>query len=196
MIQEGRADTRPAFERPLLEVLADMLPGPAVPGPAGPSLVAECVDAVHPVLAGRVRVRWRAAGLTEERWVPTLFGVTVRVGDRVLLTQPANFDEPVAMGVLDGFAERPKAPLRASHDLKVARDEAVRVAGADGRPLLEIVQEDHGPVVRLLDGDVNLEVAGGLRLDAQRIELHARRGGVEVRASDDVVVQGETIRLN
>jgi hypothetical protein len=51
-------------------------------------------------------------------------------------------------------------------------------------------------VVRLLDGDVNLEVAGGLRIDAQRIELHARRGAVEVSASDDVVVRGETVHLN
>jgi len=75
-------------------------------------------------------------------------------------------------------------------------DESVRVRGRDGQQLLEIYQEEEGPVVRLLDPDLDLELPGELRIRAEHIQLEATRGDVELKASDDVNLQGEMIHLN
>jgi len=163
----------------------------------GEGLVGECIDDKHPTLSGRVLVRWESDEEQVERWVPTLQQVPVRVHDRVLLMRPANFDEPVVTGVLDGFSRRtePNRDTAASLDLK--RDEAVRIASENGQGLVEIFQDKDGDaVVRLLDEDVNLEVPGKLRMKASRIEMEAVEGPVEIEASDDVNVRGEVINLN
>jgi len=173
--------------------------GASRPEPAaGPDpLVGDCVAARHPTLQGRVRISWTdAAGVSGERWLPTLAGVLVREGDRVLLAKPANFDEPVVMGVLDGFTERPEPAALRGPVLSVERDEALHVTTSEGEPLLEIRQEDSGPVVRIVKESLDLELPGRLRLSADAIELEARRGPVKVSATDDVVVQGEVIKLN
>ena len=97
-------------------------------------------------------------------------------------------------GVIDGFAARPaeeRGPV-----LSLAQGESLRVLGSDGAPLVELRQSPDGPVVRLLSMDASIELPGKLRLSADAIALHARRGGVEVTATDDVSVQGEAIRLN
>src|SRR5882762_6141448 len=63
-------------------------------------LVGECLDTQHPSLQGRVLVRWlETTGAATEHWVPTLQGMPVRVADRVLLLRPANWPEPVVIGV-------------------------------------------------------------------------------------------------
>ena len=120
----------------------------------------------------------------------------MRAGDRVLLLQPANHDEPVVAGVLDGFARRPDPAHAEAARLALRSDEAVRVEGVDGQPLLELFQSDAGPVVRLLQADVHVELPGALRLDAEQITLRARAGSVEIEASDDVNVRGEVVNLN
>lgn len=161
------------------------------------ALVGECVEGDHPTLQGRARVRWRdEQGDAQERWLPTLAGVTVRAGDRVLLEQPANFPEAVVSGVLDGFARRPDVEPRRSAALRLERDECLRVEDSEGRPLLELRRGEAGPTLRLLREGVDLDVPGRLRMSAEGIELRARAGSVRVQASDDVVVRGEVIHLN
>lgn len=171
---------------------ADALPS----GTAG-CLVGECIDPRHPALVGRVRVRWPTPeGGTEERWMPTLQGLPVREGDRVLVMQPSNWNEPVITGVLDGFARRPEVPKEEAARLELQRDEAVRVAASDGTPLLEAFQGEQGPVVRLLHDDIDLEMPGALRIKAASIALRAERGATHLEAHDDVIVRGENVHLN
>lgn len=160
------------------------------------SLLGEVLDARHPTLVGRVLVRWEASGVERERWVPTLQGLPVRVGDRVVLMHPGNSREWVVVGVLDGFAKRPEVDRAAAASIELQRDEAVRVVGVDGQELIEIHQSDDGPVVRLLQDDVNLQLSGKLRIRAKGLELAAEEGPVKITASDDVVVKGEVIHLN
>ena len=174
----------------------DLAVSPARSAAVSPPCMGECVEDRHPTLQGRVRVRWTdATGGPRDRWVPTLQGVAVREGDRVLLVAMAHEDEPVVTGVIDGFAARPAAEERGPV-LSLAQGESLRVLGSDGAPLVELRQSPDGPVVRLLSMDASIELPGRLRLSADAIALHARRGGVEVTATDDVSVQGEAIRLN
>lgn len=174
----------------------DLAVSPARGAAVSPPCMGECVDDRHPTLQGRVRVRWTdATGGRRDRWVPTLQGVGVREGDRVLLVAMAHEDEPVVTGVIDGFAARPAAEARGPA-LSLAQGESLRVLGSDGAPLVELRQSPDGPVVRLLSMDASIELPGTLRLSADAIALHARRGGVQVTATDDVSVQGEAIRLN
>lgn len=158
--------------------------------------MAECVDARHPTLVGRVRVRWTLAEGGAELWVPTLQGVVVREGDRVLLLEAAGATEPLVIGVVDGFRRRADAPRSAGSTVKLEADEVLQVVTESGDPLLEIVRNADGPVIRLLQKDTQVAIAGKLRIQADEIELTAVRGGLRIDATDDVVVQGETIHLN
>ncbi len=174
----------------------DLAVAPAPSASVAPPCMGECVDDRHPTLQGRVRVLWTdASGERRDRWVPTLHGVAVREGDRVLLVAMAHEAEPVVTGVIDGFASRPAAEARGPV-LSLSPGESLRVLASDGAPLVELRQSPDGPVVRLLSMDASIELPGRLRLSADAIALHARRGGVEVTATDDVSVQGEVIRLN
>lgn len=172
---------------------------PSVLQPAGATehLVGEVVDDQHPSLRGRVRVRWTdLEGQTFEKWLATLMGLPVRVADRVLLTQPANYPERVVTGVLDGFARRPEMEKEEAASLELKRDEAVRVRSQSGEALIEVYEDDAGPVIKLLHEDVNLEIPGKMRVRAHSIELEATRGQARIEASDDVVVRGEVVHLN
>ena len=101
------------------DVLAAGVSPEAAPCPAVPHLllrphetvVGECLDARHPSLAGRVLVHWSLyTGPGGSAWLPTLHGIPVCAGDRVLVTQPSNAPEPIVVGVIDGFA-----PLHEPH---------------------------------------------------------------------------------
>ena len=80
--------------------------------------------------------------------------------------------------------------------LALGPDEAVHVTTSDGAPLLELSHTEAGLVVRLLSDDVDVEVAGELRVRARRIDLKAEQGELKLEARDDVIVQGENINLN
>lgn len=161
------------------------------------NLVGECIDARHPTLAGRVLVKWTdSAGREYKQWVPTLQNLPVRTKDRVLLVKPGNWDEMVVTGVIDGFSRRPEIKRKTGSLLELARDEAIRVTGSDGQELIEFFQTDSGPVVRLLYKDVNVELPGRLRLQADSIELEAGAGPINIKATDDVCINGEMIHLN
>lgn len=163
------------------------------PGPSG-ILVGEVEAERHPVLSGRVRVV--LAGTTTRWWAPVVRGVSARQGDRVLLTRPDNLPEPVVIGVLDGFSRRPAAVGHEAGKLALGAGEVVTITAADGKPLIELAASDAGPVVRLLQPDIDVEVPGKLRVSAASIELVATRGEVKVEAADDVVVRGENVHLN
>lgn len=167
------------------------------PAPAGTSL-GVCVAGEHPTLAGRALVRWRDGdGAVQEGWLPHLKGLLPRRGDRVVLTTLANHDEPIVLGVLDGLRGRLPAPAAVEGPLvRLAPHEALRVAAADGTPLLELTLTEAGPVVRLLVEAADVSIPGKLRLAADELELEARQGEVRVSAAGDVKVQGEVIRLN
>ena len=161
------------------------------------TVVGEVIDARHPHLLGRVKVSIRLeAGNEHELWVPSMHGLSIRVADRVLVTQPGNFNEPVVTGVIDGFASRPELPKSPAARLELERDETITVVGSDGAPLLEVSESEGGSVVRLCRRDTDVQFAGKLVLSAEELDLRARRGQVNIKASEDVVVVGETIRLN
>jgi hypothetical protein len=157
--------------------------------------LAECIDARHPVLSGRVHVRWRAPDGCVERWVPTLRGVAARAGDRVLMLQTGNELEPIVVGVVDGIEPR-ETQRSPGPSLELALDQVFTLLAQNGQPLVEIFRNAEGPVVRLLSEDTHIELPGKLRIQAADIELSARRGAVRIQADDDVVVQGKMVRLN
>ena len=163
----------------------------------GLPLVGDCLEGRHPTLLGRYLIRYPGGdGEPVDRWLASLYGLPVRAHDRVLLLQPGNWPEPVVIGVIDGFANRPESPAVKAAILELQPDEVVRIHGSRGEPLIEVRQHDSGPLIRLLSEDINLELPGKLKLVAKSIELAATQGGVTISASDDVTVKGETIKLN
>lgn len=183
-------------EPSLLETLLERVPENGAAAFAAHALVGECVDPRHPTLSGRVRVCLRTpAGAEVDQWLPVLQSVVVRKGDRVLVQQPANWPEPMVVGVVDGFAQRPMV-WKPGPSVTVQPDEALQIVAANGTALAEMIQLDGKPVLRVLHADVQLELPGKLRIAAQALELEARQGPVQIRAADDVIVQGETIQLN
>lgn len=160
-------------------------------------LVGTCTEERHPTLQGRIRVRWSELGEVErEVWLPTLQSLAIRQGDRVLIQHPRNWPEPVVTGVVDGFATRPEVEAREAAHLELKADEAVELRGPDGTPLLELRPGPAGPVLRILGDDLDVDMPGRLRLRAGNLQFVARKGSVRIQASDDVVVEGEVIKLN
>lgn len=169
----------------------------SVPRQGPGCLVGRVVDDRHPTLLGRVRVRWQPDdGEPQERWLATLQGLPVRKEDRVLLLDPQGSDDLVVTGVLDGFARRPVHETSSAATIELRRDEAVRVVGTDGAPLLELHQGESGPVLKVLHDDLELAAPGRVRIRGRHVQLEAEQGPVEIKATDDVVVRGEVIKLN
>ena len=81
----------------------------------------------------------------------------------------------------------PRSPVNAGPTVVFHKNETIRIVTSEGRSLLEITQDDAGPVIRLARPDIVLDVPGKLDIAAAEISL---------RASGDVVVGGRTIRLN
>jgi hypothetical protein len=194
-----RKPARPA-RKPTLALIPEDDGGPAsarrIAASSVEPRVAECVDARHPTLVGRVLVRWASGDERTELWAPTLQGLVVREGDRVLLLEAAGADEPVVIGVVDGFRRRDEAPRSAGPSVELKADEMLQVVTEAGDTLLEIARNADGPVIRLLQRDTQVELPGKLCIRADQIELRARRGGVQIEATDDIVVRGETVHLN
>jgi hypothetical protein len=69
----------------------------------------------------------------------------------------------------------------------LSESEPLRVFSADGQPLLEISYDGKAPAIRLAQDDVRFECSGALDLAARSITMSA---------TEDVTVQGRTIRLN
>lgn len=189
-----------AGESPLLPLLEGRRRQPT--WPAESSFVATCVDAHHPTLLGRVKVhagdpaaRWGADD-PAAWWLPTLHGLTIRTGDRLLVQRVAGGDEPIVVGVIDGFLPRPEQRHFVGPQLELKADEVLRVNGKDGQALLEIAQGQGGTMVRLLQADTRIDLPGKLTISAAELELNARSGSVRIEASDEVALIGELIQLN
>lgn len=202
---------QPAGEENTAGLLDDLLQkrsAPSVPAerlvtdvstriPGAAPIVGECIRTDHPTLTGRVLVRIDAAGdSATECWLPTLQGLAVRPGDRLIVVNPSNHPEPVVVGVLDGFALRPEPRRETAATITLQPDERLLVTAASGQDLLEVHLAEKGPVVRLLQPDVDLDIPGDLRLRAKAVRLEATMGKVEVEAHDDVVLRGENVKLN
>jgi hypothetical protein len=170
---------------------------PRYPWPIGEPFVAECIDARHPTLQGRVRIRWDGArDSAAEMWVPTLHGQSIRKGDRLLVQTPRGSGEPIVVGVIDGFLPRPEMDRTIAAKIEVKHDEVLQICSQEGQPLVEIVHDEKGPMVRLLQSDTRLDIRGKLSITAEELELKAVKGEVRIQASDDVNVVGEAIHLN
>jgi hypothetical protein len=200
---EARVDARQAtpseiVESPskLFEKILEANP-PRSPWPIGEPFVAECTDARHPTLQGRVRIRWDGApNDAGEMWVPTLHGQSIRKGDRLLVQRPHGGGEPIVVGVIDGFLPRPEIDRTVAAKIEVKRDEVLQICSQEGQPLVEIVHDEKGPMVRLLQSDTRVDIKGKLSITAEELELKAVKGEVRIQASDDVNVVGEVIHLN
>lgn len=163
------------------------------------TLIGEVTDTHHPDAIGRIRVQWTMQdGSACERWLECLDGVKPRIGDRVLLQSPANWPEYLVSGLLKraGHGNPVEATVEPALVLALEPDKCVQVSDASGCPLLQVRASPDGPVVTLLNRDVNIEVAGKLRLAAQTLELEGGRGGVDIRTDADTVVRSRYIRLN
>lgn len=167
------------------------------------TLVGECLDTHNPHLPRRVLVRARDEdGSPVAAWLPTLADLRVLAGHKVLLSKPDNWPEPVVIGVLAGL-ERPEqdqpresSPTPEQPQLQLEQGQAVVITDPAGKPMLELRATIDGPRITLLSADVSLDAPGSLRIGAERIELNAREGGVDIRTDGDAIVRARVIRLN
>ena len=172
-------------------------PEPRAADIAGP-LVGECLDPHHPSIVRRALIAWTDGQGGEERrhWLPTLQGLSLRRGDRVLLMRPKNYEEAVIVGVLDGFVRREPVDAARGPVVELKPDEVVTVTDEAGRPVAELRQGDGGPSIALIGDDCRLEVAGRLILSGRDVVITAREGNAAVEAAGDVDIKAETINLN
>jgi len=66
-----------------------------------------------------------------------------------------------------------------------------KVAAADS-----IQMTSAGDIVQEAGGDLSSHAAGKAHLDAHAVEVQSRRGNVDLKANDDVCLNGERIKLN
>lgn len=153
-------------------------------------------NADHPTMPGRVQCECSVGDQIATFWLSKLMSISVREGDRVLVMVPGPEQPPVVIGVVDGFSERPNAERQPVATLRLQPEQRVTVCGAQGAILFEAFEGPDGPVIQLPARDATVGVEGELSFEADAIRLVARRGSVAMEASDDVVLRGETIRLN
>jgi hypothetical protein len=192
------ADTVNALRR-LFENDISPDPSPPVERAESATLIGEVTDTHHPDAMARIRVKWSTReGNTCERWLECLDGVKPANGDRVLLQSPANWPEYLISGLLrrTGCGEPVEPVIEPAVALALEPEKCVQVSDASGCPLLQLRASPDGPVVTLLNRNVNIEVAGKLRLAAQTLELEGGRGGVDIRTEADTVVRSRYVRLN
>jgi hypothetical protein len=187
---------------PTLDELLELATRQELRWPGSGSVVGECLDTHNPNLPGRVLVRARDRdGEAMTGWLPVMADVRIRVGDKLLLDKPDNWPEPVVVGAIAGLERPERRSERDPSDagapgLQLEPGQAIVIAGPTGEALLELSSTSEGIRIGLLSNEVELDAAGCLRFGADRIELRAREGGVDVRTEGDVVVRGKTIRLN
>jgi hypothetical protein len=201
-MKNSRDEADAAWQRVSVELDA-LLAEPAArasanTGEATGPLVGEIVDTHQPHLPGRVFVRWAIdATETREAWLHCTTQVIARRSDRVLLVRPANFGEWIVTAVLtrEPASVVPQTGEVASRVVLDA-NEALRIDASDGTPLVEIQSSNHGPVLRVLSHDLELAVAGRLRLSADTIECISGQGGTDLRSDGELVMRSPRIRLN
>lgn len=125
-----------------------------------------------------------------------LDGVVVSESSEVLLIAPANRTEPVVVGTLDGGPPTPASDVEPTQ-MVLSQGHTLRIVTADGLPLLEIDADTDGTTLRWMQQDVRWQMPGKFAVEAESIELRARRGQFNLEAAeDDLVARGRYIRLN
>lgn len=161
------------------------------------AIIGICIDTHHAVLKGRCLIRWEdLSGNPHQKWLPCIQGLAPQKHDRVIVQQPGNWFEPLICGIVDGISPPEEHEPRPGPSVTLAKHESFHLLDSQGAPLLQIDQGEQGPVLRLLNDDLDIDVKGRLRFSARDIQLTARSGGVKVRAADDVEIKGEIIYLN
>ncbi len=161
------------------------------------SVIGICVKSEHLTLKNRCLVQWTDAEKQENRyWLPCLNGVTPQVHDNLLIFYPNNWSEPVIVGVLDSIKKKVDRDPVPGPAVQLNKQEALHILNADGTPLVEVRQGKNGPILRLMNEDIDIEVPGKLCFSAKSIDMAALQGEVNIKATDDVIVKGETIQLN
>jgi hypothetical protein len=187
----------------LSELLETTLAGTAVSGERAAEshvstvVVGEVLDTHHPHLPGRVLVRWLDhQGVLADRWLQRERHLSIRKGDRVLLTLPAGWREWVVTGALGRESSEPIEDVENASNMRLGPGETLRILSHEGRPLMTLRQGPDGPIVELGEGNVELAAARTLRLSADTIELVSAAGGIDLRTEGDTVVRAQVIRLN
>lgn len=83
-----------------------------------------------------------------------------------------------------------------SISLSLKPDESIKVLSNEGEKLLEIYQDEFVPAVKLLHENTNIDLPGKQRVRAKDIELKATEWQAKINATENVVVNGEMIKLN
>jgi hypothetical protein len=117
------------------------------------------------------------------------------------MAQPGNWHEPVVIGTVEGLCAHsgasPSSTLRQpARTLELLPDESLTIVDSARTPLLEVASSETGPTLRVLASQVNIDVSGKLRVNAESIELNASAGPARVLATEDVIIRGEKVRLN
>jgi hypothetical protein len=161
-------------------------------------VVGEIVDTHHPHLPGRVLVRWLDAdGVAVESWLQRERHLSLRTGDRVLLTLPSGWTDWIVTGALGREPTPPAPDSNEQHSiLHLQPGETLEVRSHDGVPLLTLRQGQEGPVLELSNGNLELAAPRTLRLRADTVEIISANGGIDVRTEGDAVLRARTIRLN
>jgi hypothetical protein len=134
-------------------------------------------------------------------------GLNANVGDRVLFVLPANAPLAVVISVLSPARERPVPEivplkrsidcLRPNQELVLQDAESLCVTTTSGQTLVAIERGAKGPIIRLGQGSLELDMPGELHLMADSLRFTTRNGPISLESqTDDVVVRGRTIRLN
>jgi hypothetical protein len=188
--------------RTLRELLESALEGQAGveatdEGESPGTVVGEVLDTHHPHLPGRVFVRWmNSAREKVEKWVQAERHLSLRKGDRVLLTLPLGWKQWVVTGALGREGCAPVPDDDNISLLTLQPGESLLIRSHEGNPIITIRQGVEGPEIELGNGHVELKAARTLRLKADTIEIESSSGGVDIRSSGDAVVRARTIRLN
>ncbi len=169
---------------------------------SSPPWIGECLDDDHPERVGLYLVAFPGedGDPLREIWLESLVGVPVKRFDRVLLTQPLHWPQPIIIGSLGpGFSSespKPAFEVRENNVVVLQGNSPIQVVSHDGRKLVEIGKGMHGPTIRICQKDAAIHLPGKLAISAAELTLHAFSGDVQIEADHDVVVQGDLIRLN
>lgn len=135
-------------------------------------------------------------------------GLNVAPGDRVLFVMPANASMAVITSVLSPAGQaatcqsslNPVSASNGSHSSQelVLRDtDSLCVTTSSGQTLVAIERGATGPIIRLGQGSLQMDMPGELHLMADSLRFTTRSGPISIESqTDDVIVQGRTIRLN
>jgi len=134
-------------------------------------------------------------------------GLSVTAGDRVLFARPANSTIAIITSVLEPVSRQTSTAcvsVVASQERRTTNQELIlhdaetlRITTCTGQTLIAIESGASGPIIRLGQGGLELDMPGELHLMADSLRFTTRSGPLCIDAqADDVIVQGRTIRLN